>query len=142
MKIMQSRRRFLTGLSLAGAAGLVGMRRSLSAEPPPETTTVRLGHGLSPCAAPVYAAEELLRHEGFTDIRYVKTTWAFKSASDGEIDFGTNFSAPTIVSMDAGSRITVVAGVHVGCFELFANNRIRSIADLKGKSVGIQLLNS
>jgi NitT/TauT family transport system substrate-binding protein len=32
----------------------------------------------------------------------------------------------------------VLAGVHVGCFELFANEQIRSIRDLKGKKVGIQ----
>ena len=42
MQIMQSRRHFLTSLSLAGAAGLVGASKPLRAEPPPETTTVRL----------------------------------------------------------------------------------------------------
>jgi NitT/TauT family transport system substrate-binding protein len=30
-----------------------------------------------------------------------------------------------------------VAGIHVGCFELFARDGIRSIADLRGKSVGL-----
>src|SRR5262245_41680906 len=42
MQIMQSRRRFLASASLVGAAGLVGAPRSLHAEPPPETTSVRL----------------------------------------------------------------------------------------------------
>ena len=36
----------------------------------------------------------------------------------------------------------MIAGVHVGCFELFGNEGIRSIADLKGKSVGVQGLGS
>ena len=44
--------------------------------------------------------------------------------------------------MDAGEPITVLAGVHPGCFELFANERIRSIIDLKGKSVGVQGIGS
>jgi len=40
--------------------------------------------------------------------------------------------------MDAGAPITLSGGVHPGCFELFANENIRSITDLKGKSVGVR----
>jgi NitT/TauT family transport system substrate-binding protein len=40
------------------------------------------------------------------------------------------------------SAITVVAGVHVGCFELLAHQGINSITDLKGRSVGVQGLGS
>jgi len=32
------------------------------------------------------------------------------------------------------------SGIHVGCFELFAKEGIRSVADLKGRTVGIQAL--
>jgi NitT/TauT family transport system substrate-binding protein len=32
----------------------------------------------------------------------------------------------------------VLGGVHVGCYELFAHGRIRSAADLKGSTVGLQ----
>jgi hypothetical protein len=43
MKLVQNRRRFLTTLSSAGAAGLlIGPAPSLAQEAPPETTTVRL----------------------------------------------------------------------------------------------------
>ena len=41
------------------------------------------------------------------------------------------------VGDDGGGAILVLAGVHVGCFELFGNDRVRSISDLKGKSVGV-----
>jgi NitT/TauT family transport system substrate-binding protein len=44
--------------------------------------------------------------------------------------------------MDAGEPIKVLAGVHPGCFELFANQRVHSVLDLKGKSVGLQGLGS
>jgi NitT/TauT family transport system substrate-binding protein len=60
----------------------------------------------------------------------------------GEIDFTTNFSPPLIISIDAGDPVTIVAGEHVGCFELFARAGIRGIPDLKGKTVGVQALGS
>jgi NitT/TauT family transport system substrate-binding protein len=39
--------------------------------------------------------------------------------------------------VDAGDPITILGGVHVGCFELFGTEHVRSIRDLKGKSVGV-----
>ena len=47
-----------------------------------------------------------------------------------------------MVRLDAGVPITAVAGVHAGCFELFAHEPIRTISDLKGKKVGIDVLGS
>jgi NitT/TauT family transport system substrate-binding protein len=38
--------------------------------------------------------------------------------------------------------LTVLAGVHVGCFELFGRHGLRTVADLKGRSVGVQGLGS
>ena len=40
--------------------------------------------------------------------------------------------------VDAGDPITALAGIHVGCYELFAHEPIRTISDLRGKTVGIQ----
>jgi len=95
MAIMQTRRQFLTTLSLAGAAGLVGSPRAVAAEGPLETTTVRLPKISSICVAPQYVAEELLRAEGFTDIRYVSYAATAINAPEaiarGEIDFGFKF---------------------------------------------------
>jgi NitT/TauT family transport system substrate-binding protein len=73
MLMMQTRRRFLTNLSLAGAAAFVGAPRALAAEGLPETTTIRLARQPTICVAPQCVAEELLRAEGFVDIRYVDT---------------------------------------------------------------------
>jgi NitT/TauT family transport system substrate-binding protein len=92
------------------------------------------------CLAPEYAAEELLRAEGFSDVRYVDVGPGIatsKAIVRGEVDLSLNFAAPLVIPMAAGEPITVVAGVHPGCFELFANERIRGIMDLKGKSVGV-----
>jgi NitT/TauT family transport system substrate-binding protein len=143
MFMIQNRRRFLSALSSVGAAGLIGASRSLAQEAPPETTTVRLAKSPSLCIAPQYVAEELLLAEGFTDIRYVMSDAGIrqsKAIASGEIDYTLHFSAPLLIPVDAGEKISIIAGVHVGCFELFANERIRSIADLKGKTVGVQAL--
>jgi NitT/TauT family transport system substrate-binding protein len=45
-----------------------------------------------------------------------------------------------VPAIDAGKPVILLAGVHVGCFELFAREGIRGVADLKGKSVGVQAL--
>ena len=144
MQLVQTRRRFLGSASLAAAAGVLGARTALADEGPPETTIIRLGKIPGICIAPQYAVEELLRSEGFTDIRYVATDAGRHSErmARGELDFSLNFAAPLVLSIDAGEPVTVVAGVHSGCFELFASERIRSILDLKGKSVGVQGIGS
>jgi NitT/TauT family transport system substrate-binding protein len=144
MQIRQNRRDFLASASLAAAAGVLGTRRSLADEPPPETTTIRLAKIPSICIAPQYAAEELLRAEGFTDVRYVELPSAIQhtAIANGEVDFSLHFSAPLVIPIDAGDPITVLAGVHPGCFELFAKEHIRGVLDLKGKSVAIQGLGS
>jgi NitT/TauT family transport system substrate-binding protein len=68
-----NRRQFVTTLSLTGAAGLLGAPRMLAAEPALETTSVRIIKNQGICYAPEYVAEEFLRDEGFTDIRFVET---------------------------------------------------------------------
>jgi ABC-type nitrate/sulfonate/bicarbonate transport system substrate-binding protein len=36
----------------------------------------------------------------------------------------------------------ILSGLHIGCFELFGNQRIRSVRDLKGKQVAVTRLTS
>jgi NitT/TauT family transport system substrate-binding protein len=137
----QNRRRFLATLSAAGGAGLIGASRSFGQEPPPETTTVRLGKINGTCIAPQYVAEELLRLEGFTDVQYMLLDAGIEQAkaiARGNVDFSQHFATPLVIQIDAGEAISIIAGVHSGCFELFGNERIRGIADLKGKTVGVQ----
>jgi NitT/TauT family transport system substrate-binding protein len=144
MPLMQNRRDFLAGASLAAAA-VLGARGALGDEGPPETTTIRLSKIPGLCLAPQYIVAELLKTEGFAEIRYVAVQPGPGNASSvasGEIDFTMNFAAPIVIALDRGEPLTVVAGVHPGCFELLANERIHSLLDLKGKSVGVQGLGS
>ena len=143
MSTTQTRRHFLTTLSLAGATGLFRVPRALAAEGVLETTTVRLPKISSICIAPLYVAEELLRAEGFTDIRYVATAINQpEGLARGEIDFGSNFAPVLIAAVDRGMPITALGPVHVGCFEVFVKEGIHSILELKGKSVGVEALGS
>src|SRR5262249_6010853 len=145
MPLIQTRRRFMATLSLASAACFVGPQRSFAAEGALETTTVRLNDGPGTCIAPQYVADELLRAEGFTDVRYVRLAPGSNSPEGiarGEVDFGINFASVLVAGFDRGVELTVLGGVHVGCFELFVNDGSRSLAELKGKSVGITFLGS
>jgi NitT/TauT family transport system substrate-binding protein len=139
MQIMPSRRDFLASLSAAGALSVLGARNSLADEAPPETTTLRLVKYRSICVAPYYVAEELLHAEGFTDVRYVTVPLPadLDALARGEVDFAMHFSPEFIIPLDLGKPITIIGGVHIGCYELFAQEGLRSIADLKGKSVGV-----
>jgi NitT/TauT family transport system substrate-binding protein len=141
-----TRRRFLSGLALAGTTGLLGWPpRPVAAEPPLETTTLTLVQLPSLCVAPQYVAEELLRAEGFHEVHYVKTIAGaanMRALATGEAHLSTEFAGPFIISMDAGHPLVALAGVHVGCFELFGTARVRTIRDLKGKTVAVPALQS
>jgi NitT/TauT family transport system substrate-binding protein len=159
MPIAQSRRRFLTNLAFTGAvglggasvAGLGGGRKSLAAEPPPEVTTIRFEKDAIACIAP-QIFQELLRAEGFTDIRYVEVADSQLRRADaenagvlsgmiahGEVDFGRDFAPSHLLTMNAGGPITILAGLHLGCFEIFGRKEIRTIPDLKGSTVGVDV---
>ncbi|MBV8337122.1 MAG: ABC transporter substrate-binding protein, partial [Alphaproteobacteria bacterium] len=145
MPIIQSRRRFLTTLASAGAAGLTRPPRAFAAEGPLETTAVRLVKNASAnmCVAPEYLAGELLRAEGFTDIRYVDMppgAVLVEAIGHGDVDFGLTFAPTFLAALDAGEPITVLSGVMVGCVEVFANASVRGVADLKGRSAGVPFL--
>jgi NitT/TauT family transport system substrate-binding protein len=136
-----SRREFLKDVSLAGTAALLGLQEdSFAAEPPPETTKLTLVHAPTVCYAPQYVAEELLRGEGFTDVQYVKVPPGIgpgKALASGEADLSMWFAASVITRIDAGDPTVFLAGVHIGCFEVFGTNRVRSMRDLKGKTVAV-----
>ena len=100
---MITRRDLLRGV--VGTAGLLGWPPGrVFAEPPPETTRLRLYHSPSICTAPQYIVGALLRAEGFDDINYVKTTVAgiSKLLASGEVDVSLHFVAPLVIQLDAG----------------------------------------
>jgi NitT/TauT family transport system substrate-binding protein len=147
VQTMQSRRRFMAGISAAGASGLMAKPRTLRAEPPPETTRVRLPRWLGSgyCWAAEYVAGELMRAEGLTDVRYVEADSSVDSSewlARGATDFDLNYPLNQVRSIDAGVPIKVLTGLHSGCLELIANDSIRTVTDLRGKRIGVTMFNT
>ena len=129
-----SRREFLSTVALAGTGALLGLpSEAIAAEPSPETTSIRFVQVPSTCFAPQYLAEELLRADGFSQVQYVKPAAGEPANSplvSGRADMTMQFSAPNIIRVDKDDPIIILAGVHVGCFEVFGNGRVRTIRDL------------
>src|SRR5919109_548601 len=96
-----TRRRFLGGLTVAGAAGLLGWQ--------PRVVAAGAAPGMEKIAA-------------------------------GEIDLGLMSTSPAVRRIEAGDPLVLLAGIHVGCFELFGHERVRAIRDLKGKVVAVSYL--
>src|SRR5262249_35760337 len=100
---MQTRRRFVTALTLAGASGALGLeRRSARADVSPETTKIRLIRIPGICIAPQYVAADLLRAEGFTEVSYIQTPTgveASRAVASGDADFTIIFSAPALLTI-------------------------------------------
>lgn len=138
-----SRRKFVGGLTLGGTAGLLGLQAKLvAAQPPPETTRITVDWSGSTCQAPRWIAEELLRAEGFTvqapqrEAR-LETSLRLKTLGSGRTDFDLVFAPDFLLGLEASLPIVILAGLHVGCFELFGSERVRAIRDLKGKTVAV-----
>jgi NitT/TauT family transport system substrate-binding protein len=135
---MITRRELLRGA--AGTAGLLGWSPGAArGQQPPETTRLRIAHFRSLCGAPQFIVGELLKAEGFSDIEYVTmpVSGLSKALASGEVDISLHFVAPLVIQLDAGDPITLLGGVHVGCFELFATDSVRAIRDLKGKRIAV-----
>ena len=119
MSFIQNRRRFLTGLSSAAVAGLFDTSNALAEGVPSETTRIRLYDWTGLCIAPQFVAEELLKAEGFTDVQYLRDEASGGALpnpllASGAIDINSQFSAPSILRVEAGDPVVFLGGLHVG----------------------------
>jgi len=60
----------------------------------------------------------------------------------GLADLSMDNAPATISSIDKDETLVLLAGIHGGCYELFANPRVRAVRDLKGKKVAVTALGS
>jgi len=136
----QTRRRFISALSLVGTAGLFPLPHIAVAEERLETRSIRFAKNASICIFPQIYLQAMLRAEGFSEIGYVEASAArtLEPLGRGAADFAISFALPEILEIEAGSSITILGGVHAGCYELFARSGINSVPELKGRSVGLE----
>ena len=138
-----SRRDLLTAIIASGASGVAVSARSAAATARDlETTRIRLPSSPGICIAPQWVAEDLLRAEGFTDIQYVKVKpYDIEDAiGGGDADISMTYGLRWVYRLDSGLPITVLAGIHTGCNELFVTERVRSLSDLRGKTLAVGAL--
>ena len=128
----------VAGVGGIAGAGLGGGARSFAAEPPPEITTIRLEKAPpTTCLAPQFVAEDLLRAEGFTDIRYRALGRGHAHELTHNRWIGTFVVAPNLIATWTTALPSQWLPVcMLGCFELFAHDDIRSITELRGRAVG------
>jgi NitT/TauT family transport system substrate-binding protein len=55
--------------------------------------------------------------------------------ADGQVDMTMWYTTGFLPVLDAGRPVVLLAGVHFGCWELFGNDKVRSIRDLEGRTV-------
>ena len=134
------RREFLARASVLGLGSLLGQPdRAMAAEPPPETTRIRLPHTPYICLAPQYLAEEFFRQEGFSEWEYLPlgSRAGVEAVADGRADISMWDIHSAIPLLDAGKPLVLLAGVHAGCYQLFAADRVKAIRDLKEKTAAV-----
>lgn len=136
-----TRRDFLQTSTALGVTSILGVPKISQAEPPPEIKKIRLFHAPFACFAPQYLAEELLRLEGFSEVEYIPGDFSVAqpgpaAVAKGDVDLVVWDAAQCARFLDADQRLTVLAGLHAGCWELFGSDRVDSLRDLKGKTIG------
>jgi NitT/TauT family transport system substrate-binding protein len=133
-----SRRMLLARLLTLANGALLGLRPGRAdAEPLPETTRIRLVGSRALCFAPQFVAAELLHAEGFSDVQYILSEPSAEILAAGDGDLSLGLGANFILRIDTGKPVVIVAGGHVGCYELFGTSRIRLTKDLKGRAVAV-----
>ena len=75
---------------------------------------------------PQYVAEPLLHAEGFTAVEYAPFRNIGPSAHvpAGEADMAMDAIGPVIMQIDAGEPLVLLAGIHLGCYELFGGAHV------------------
>jgi NitT/TauT family transport system substrate-binding protein len=91
------------------------------------------------CYAAQYLAEDLLHAEGFKNVQYVRMVEASetKTLATGQADISAEFAANLLVGLERGYPITALSGLHIGCQELVGTGRVKSVRDLRGKTIAI-----
>jgi NitT/TauT family transport system substrate-binding protein len=79
-----------------------------------------------------FVAEEFLRLEGFTEVQYVDTGNLEQAVASGQVHLSQTFAAPLVTEIDRGSPVVALTGIHVGCFEVFGTDQVRTVRDLTG----------
>ena len=131
----------------AVASAIAALPALAAGEPPPETKRIRLlrfPFGSNACVSPMWIAKDLLHEEGFEDVNYVllspeeySAVGNVGTAGAGLVDITIADIFTIVPGLDAGKPVVALGGIHAGCYELFGAKTLRSIHDLKGKTIAV-----
>lgn len=149
LKNRPTRRQIAIG-GMAAGAGLVtlGANTSGADDGELETKRIRLIRDRAfpvLCYAPQYVAQRFLELEGFTDIQYVSLGEDGSYANaliDGTADMSAALGVDWVPPIAEGKPIKVLSGLHAGCVEIFGNDAVETVQDLKGKRIAVHGLGS
>ena len=129
---MIKRRTLLGATGAVIAAACLPSAGATLAFGPPETTTIRVDPHKG-CESWAWIVEDLLREEGFKDIRITEQF----GVHNGGADIGATFGNDLASKIDAGLPWVPIAGTHVGCIQMWAQPGINTIRDLRGKRIDV-----
>jgi NitT/TauT family transport system substrate-binding protein len=107
-----------------------------------EVTKVRVGYIGITCEAPIFAAVEkgFFKEEGL-DVELVRCQWAqYKDVlALGGFDVTHHLIMYFLKPIEQGMDVKFTGGIHRGCLRVQApaDGKIRSVADLRGKRIGV-----
>lgn len=129
-------------LSACGSSSTASSDASADGASDSGTTHLRLIYSPSLCAAPMYIAiENGYFEEENLDIEQVTVDAAHVSEAIGanQVDVGMGLIGKLLQPIENGLPIKFTTGLHTGCTKLLVpgDSDIKSIADLKGKKIGV-----
>ena len=129
-------------LSACGSSSTASSDASADGASDSGTTHLRLIYSPSLCAAPMYIAiENGYFAEENLDIEQVTVDAAHVSEAIGadQVDVGMGLIGKLLQPIENGLPIKFTTGLHTGCTKLLVpgDSDIKSIADLKGKKIGV-----
>jgi sulfonate transport system substrate-binding protein len=116
--------------------------RAKNSNPSATSNKVRVGYVGLTCEAPIFTAVEkgFFKDEGL-DVSLVKCEWAnYKDVlALGGFDITHHLVMYFLKPIEQGLDVKFTAGIHRGCLRVQApvNSKINSIADLRGKRIGV-----
>jgi NitT/TauT family transport system substrate-binding protein len=134
----------LVAAAMLGGAALLaaGCGQSKPAQqPPPGPKKLRVGYAGGACEAFIFSAYEkgFFKEENL-DVELVKVDFETlkESLATGKIDAANGIAMKWVKPFEQGVNAVFTAGIHKGCMQLLvsANSDIKTVADLKGKTIG------
>jgi NitT/TauT family transport system substrate-binding protein len=92
------------------------------------------------CDPGVWLARDYLHDEGFTDVSYVSTSFTTRGwLTDHLADVALAHPEFMVATIDAGLPLTILAGLHTACLELWVDSSITSFNGLRGRRISVRV---